>query len=874
VGVGSSLIDHSRWLLLLKGVISVGLLLLPTVLMGGTLPLLAAWLQRHSKDAGRWAARFYSINSLGAVAGACLAGFFLIKSLGLVSTLQLTALVNVIIGFAAIGIARKSIAQTKPDTNVQDVSEIQPGVHPLPAGWATILVALTGGVSMGLEVLASRSLTLIFGASLQAFSIVLMAFILGIGLGSAAVASPRLKRWQSPGLIFSLLLSAAAIVGVLVLGIEQWVEAYRHMVTGLGRTPMGYRFYQLFTGGFSMVILGLPAALIGAVLPLCIRLVSARGESLGDRIGRLLTWNTLGAVIGVLVTGFILMPKAGVRNAFNLLALVLCAAVIVSAWREKKKAFFGAAALLAAGLVFSCIAGGEGWKYVLSSGVFRSREMVVDPTEMSERKKRVSILFYKDAADATVSVERQASANGEDLGLRISGKPEASTRSDLSTQLLLAHLPMLLRPESKDVFVLGLASGITASGFLAYPIERLTIAENCAPVVQAAKLFTPWNRGVLTNPVTHLKLEDARTVLKLEKQNYDIIVSEPSNPWFASVGSVFTREFYQLAVARLKAGGLMVQWFHVYEMHDGIVEMVLRTFQSVFPNVEIWDVNGGDVLLVGSALPWNCSIENLRQSFQRKMVLNDLNSIGLGTPETLLARQFASQRTAFAIAGSGPIQSDGFPVLEYEAPLAFFIGGTASKIARFDERTWQAPFASQEKRTALMNLTDSSLRGAFTNSTINPELLQAISRRLLQTKANPEPSLGDFPSLFDPPISAEQEHSPTNATSDFKQLLRARSTLQRETGNWSEQVQIIHQILLARLADHSKPLDPRTAHFAGVASRACMVHGQFDLAGKLLVLGFKFLPNEPELAYLTRLLEREQSTKTINKEFGASISQF
>src|SRR6185503_16208588 len=133
------------------------------------------------------------------------------------------------------------------------------------------------------------------------------------------------------------------------------------------------------------------------------------------------------------------------------------------------------------------------------------------------------------------------------------------------------------------------------------------------------------------------------------------------------------------------------------------------------------------------------------------MVLNDLKSIGLGTPETLLARQFASQRTAFAIAGSGPIQSDGFPVLEYEAPLAFFIGTTASKIARFDERTWQSPFASQEKRTALLNLSDSSIRAAFSNSTMNVELRQAINRRLQgrPSSASTRMSLGDFPSLFD-----------------------------------------------------------------------------------------------------------------------------
>src|SRR6185369_6814798 len=487
--------------------LSVGLLIVPTILMGGTLPLLAAWLQRQSDDAGRWSARFYSINSLGAVCGACLAGFYLLRELGLESSVQMTALANVLIGFTAIGL-----------------------------GSVALIVALTGGVSMGLEVLASRSLSLIFGASVQAFAIVLMAFILGIGLGSSAVASRRLQRWRQETLIFALLLGAACVVGVLVLGIEQWVEAYRHVLTGLARTPMGYRFYQVMAAGFSLVILGLPAALIGAVLPLGIRLVSQRGNDLGNLVGRLLTWNTLGAVAGVLLTGFVLMPQAGLRNAFNLLALALCVPVLLRAWSLKSKPFLAAASVMAAGLIISCVAGGEGWRYVLSSGVFRNRETRVDSRALQTRKKTVKILFYEDAADATVSVEQwDPTAHSIGISLRINGKPEASSKGDLGTQMMLGHLPMMLRPESKDVFILGLASGISASAFLAHPVEHIVVADNCAPVIRAVHLFNQWNRGVATNPVTRIWLEDARTVLKLDPQKYDVIVSEPSNPWFASI---------------------------------------------------------------------------------------------------------------------------------------------------------------------------------------------------------------------------------------------------------------------------------------------------------------------------------------------------
>ncbi len=866
VGVGAKIYENATGMFLLKSVLSVGLLLLPTMLMGGTLPLLAAWLQKQSNDAGRWSARFYSINSLGAVFGSFVAGFFLIRSLGLVSALQITALVNVIVGIAAIALSRKLAEEPATPTPAPAAVETTSGQNVMPMRWAVLLVALTGAVSMGLEVLASRSLTLIFGASLQAFAVVLMAFILGIGLGGAAAASPRFKRWRSEGTIILLLLAAAGVVGLLVWGIEQWVEVYRHIKVGLAPTRMGYRFYQGIMAVFSIVILGLPAALIGAVLPLCLRRESEAGQGFGGRVGRLLTWNTLGAVVGVLVTGFVLMPQAGLRNAFNILALALCLPALVLAWHARRRILLGATAALAAGLVTSCVVGNEGWRHVLSSGVFRSRETVVDPTTIPLRKQQVKILFYEDAPDATVNVESTSGAGVDaDIGLRINGKAEASSKGDLTTQLLLAHLPMFARPESEDVFVLGLASGISCSGFLAYPIKHLTVADNCEPVTRAVDYFAPWNRGVRTNPVTHIRIEDARTVLKLEPKLYDVIVSEPSNPWFASVGSVFSREFYELAAKRLKPGGIMVQWFHVYEMHDGIVEMVLRTFGSVFPVMEIWDTNEGDIALLGSDRPWNMTLEDLRRAYQNELVRKDMESIGLNTPEALLARLFASQRTAPCIAGPGPIQTDGFPVLEYEAPVAFFVGTKAIRIARFDERTWQAGFASPERRRALAGLDDQQLRDVFDHDSINPELRRIVADRLKRNHVSmgrQKPVVFQAPCVFDPTAGNEQSMLPPNATEGVTKLVRARVALQNGGGDFKRSAEIVRNTLSAEIvAGGAKSLEKGSANFAAVAARAAILNGDYDLAGDFISLGLKFDATDPELAYLARLRERETQAR-------------
>ncbi len=606
VTVGTGIAQHTGLLLALKGTLSVMLLLGPTILMGGTLPLLATWLQHFSRDAGRYSARFYSVNSLGAVAGAGLAGFWLVQNLGMISALQMTALVNVTIGAAAILLSRQFQKQPHPD-------EPAPGTEPevtLPGTlrWAGAIVALTGAVSMGLEVLASRSLAMIFGSSLQSFAVVLMAFILGIGLGSAWIASPRRHEYSSEKTIVLLLCVAAAWVTLLVFNIERWVDVYRIARTGLGRTSVGYVCHELLSAGIALVIFGLPAACIGAVLPLMIRAISRGVAPLGLKVGILLTWNTLGAVAGTLLSGFVLMPAVGLRNAFGVLALTLALAAIVLAWRCQWRIGTGVATGVIAFVISLFVFGDEGWRYVISSGAFRSRESEFAPNLMSLRKQHIKILFYEDGPDATASVEENDGfGSPSERVLRINGKPDASTRSDMSTQLLLAHLPMLARPGAKDVFVFGLGSGISAGALLAYPVEQITVAENCEPVIHACRCFTNWNHGVLADARVYLWHEDARTVLKLNPRFYDVIVAEPSNPWTVGVGSVFSREFYKIAAGRLKPGGIMAQWFHVYEMHDGIVSLVLRTFNSVFPYVEIWDPGGGDIVMLGSLQPWRTS---------------------------------------------------------------------------------------------------------------------------------------------------------------------------------------------------------------------------------------------------------------------------
>jgi predicted membrane-bound spermidine synthase len=861
VGWGSRLLEQHYWLLSLKALLSVGLLLIPTMLMGATLPLLAAWLQKSSLEAGRRSARFYSVNSLGAVCGSGLAGFFLVQTLGMVATLQAAALLNVLIGGLAILLGRRELearhtAAEAPDTGLN--------TSDFPAAalrWAGVMAAITGGVSMGLEVLASRSLALIFGSSLQSFAIVLMSFILGIGLGSAVIASPKLRRWRSDRVMILVLLGAAIWVGLLVIKIEWWVEFYRHAKSGLARSTVGYRYYQVLTALCATIVLGLPAGLIGSVLPLLIRLLSSQSTALGGKVGRLLTWNTLGAVGGVLLTGFVLMPTVGVRTSFAVLATALGAVAIIAAWwRDQRSIVWPATGAMAVLAVFFVL-GGEGWRHVISSGAFRSRELEPDPEAMAFRKAHVTIDFYEDAPDATVSVEHGDGIEAPaDVGLRINGKTDASSRVDLSTQTLVGLLPLAARPESKDVFILGLGSGITGGAILGHPIEHLVVAENCEPVVRAAKFFEKWNGGVLTDPRTRIWVEDARTILKLSPRQYDVIITQPSNPWMVGVGSVFSQEYYELGARRLKEGGIMAQWFHLYDMHDGIVSMVLHTFGTVFPYVEVWDCGAGDLVLLGSKRPWPSTLDRYQTLFAGERTRASLARIGIQSASTLLARQFASQRTGFAITGDGPIQSDLFPVLEYEAPKAFYLGISASTLDQFDERTWQQDISDRAKRSALGALDGAQLRTVFSHYwTINTNLQTYLIWRLrhdgLSVNATEPVDIRAIPCAFRPsnapPLPLQV---PSDAPEEVKKLMTAVGLLEGPTDRSREAVDMIEALLRQRTqaSDWSAP------HYAVMAARRSLGSGDRDKARQVLELGLKFAPDDAQLHYLTRILDREQ----------------
>ena len=852
VAVGSKLLDNSGALLALKGFLALALLFVPTVLMGGTLPLIAAWLERRVADAGRGSARFYSTNSLGAVFGSGIAGFYLVKQWGMHSSLLLVAFANLAVALIAVAISRQ-----------EGDLEARPAVATtekpiLPPRLALILVAVTGGVSMGLEVLASRAVALIVGGSLQSFAIVLMAFITGIGLGAAAVASPKFSKWENQRTMYALMLAAAAVIGIFIWRVVDWAIFYSAGRSALAFTPAGYVLHQFLVAVMAITALGIPAALLGAVLPMAIRAGGASGESLGNQVGRLLTWNTAGAVIGVLLTGFVLMPMIGLRASFLVLALTLGVIGTIGAWRAGGERLALGGGSVVFGLVLILTLSGDGWRLILGSGIYRWRGALLTQGVIKHRLESGKLLFYKDAPDATVAVEKTTvqSSDAEQIALRINGKTDASSWGDLSTQYLLGHLPMLAKPDSKDVFLLGFGGGITAGAVLGHPINSLTLAENCGPVIEAAKYFEEWNRGALTNARTTLRREDARTVLKLSDKKYDVIISEPSNPWVVGIGSVFSQQFYQLCESRLNEDGIMAQWFHIYEMHDGIVDLVIGTFTSVFPHLEVWDTQMGDIVLLGAKKPWESSPAVFQKVFDRKQPREDLEKIGIKGPNSVLARQLASQKTSHAIRAGTAIQSDEFPVLEYTAPQAFFIGQNAKRIFLFDERTFQEALAPEEKRRTLRALSEPDLHAVFKEyGTANDALIEYVrwrSRHLRNGASHPQyDAAPNLPIIFRP----LESYMPLGNAEEIQEKLAGWEVeLVKNSDKAPQAIAEISKTLEDEAKDLKKKRKWNPAGYAVSAARTCIGRGDLTQANKLIELGLKFQPAEEELLYFQRLI--------------------
>lgn len=667
-------------------------LVFPTVLMGATLPVLSSLVASRREGRGFRVGLLYALNTFGAVGGALLAGFVLLPSLGVTATVWTAAAVNLAVGLGVIGLSlhsrRRGLIRRSPPAPAKERSTAAaapPPPPPAPAGVRLVLwlIFISGFVVMMYEVAWSRVLGLMIGSSVYAFTVILATYLIGLA-GGAAVVSPFLRRLpERAGLVVFGALQAAAAVTVFVtlLAFDRLPYLYAsfarsHVVPETG--VFHYRqltILQFLMAGF--VMLG-PAAILGAAFPAAVHLRSGRGEETGSMVGRVYSVNTIGAILGSFAGGFLLVPFVGIQNTL-LLGIaangLMGAFALLHAGRHAAGGPSVPLLLSAAGAgvfaVFGVFAAPSWNALLMSRGVYK---YALDPNLKSMDSKTFEkrflssrdLLFYKEGITTTVCVVDQG---GGHVYLATNGKVDASSRMDMPTQVLLAQIPMAVAPRTREVLVIGFASGTTVGSALLHPLERLTAAEIEPAVIEASKYFEEWNNRPLADPRLDLIHEDGRNYLGVTDRRFDLIISEPSNPWMTIASNLFTVDYYEIAAERLKPGGCYCQWLQLYALRPQDVQCLVRTFRTVFPCCyAFYSKESVDLMLVGSREDFRIDVAKARRRVNAPAVLADLNRVRVDSLETLLAHFIAGPGALKAFAEGAPLNTDDNARIEFATP--------------------------------------------------------------------------------------------------------------------------------------------------------------------------------------------------------------
>jgi spermidine synthase len=668
-------------------VLLAALVLLPaTILLGATVPLAVEFLTRAGTEVHAGFGRLYLLNTLGGALGVVLAPFVLVPALGVRATLVAAAATSLFVGSVALRFAR----ETGP-LAAGSRERPAPGDAAAAPAHGPALAFASGAATFGVEVLWTRSYALVIGSTVYAFSLMLLAVLLGIAMGSAVYAARR-ERIQDPARAVGLLFVLAG-VGVLA---GQWAIGRLPIVSlaALGLLPVSFALHQLAFLGLCFATL-LPVTIaLGLTFPLLLHLSSPGVEGAQRAAGRLYAWNTAGAIAGALAADLVLVPRLGLQPPYLAFAALLLAggAWTLVAGASRRPAAAAVAAVVVGACALALLPRWKPWDPVLiTAGVHRYGLEWIHRLDSPWRlgawlREQRKLLFYREGREAVVAVSEPLS--GTRRFLSVNGKTDAgSGTEDVVTQKFIAHVPMLLHAAPRRVLVIGWGAGATAAAAAAHPLERLECVEIEPATWEAAPFFPEFHGPLLNDPRFGIVFRDGRNHLLRSGEAFDLIVSEPSNPWITGVSNLFTREFLEAARGRLAPGGLFAQWFHYYNLEASDLKVEVQTFLAVFPHASLWLVPpvgpddgikslGADMLLVGGREPQRLDWPRLERAFadpalgrelRSTRVLADALSLAatwtMGRPEL---ERFAEDRQAFP--GGTPLNTDDQPYLEFVAP--------------------------------------------------------------------------------------------------------------------------------------------------------------------------------------------------------------
>jgi predicted membrane-bound spermidine synthase len=661
-----------------------GLLILPqAVLLGATFPLMSAGLIRRASrdgrsDTGRLISVLYFANSIGAAVGVLVAGFYLIGVAGLPGTLLAAAIINLLVGLTVFGALRLLHENDEPGTAGEppQTMETMPPAAELPMLWRVLLVVAAGTAlsSFVYEIAWVRMLALVLGSATHSFELMLSAFILGLALGAFWVRT-RADTFRDP--MRALGVTQWAMGALAILTLSAYLLSFGWMaflIQGLDQNVEGYRLFTVAKYGIALVVM-LPATFCaGITLPLITRMLLNAGS--GERaVGAVYSVNTLGSIVGAGLAALVLMPLLGLKVLLisgGVIDMALGVWLLFIAGRTAADTKRFAIGLTGATVLVTMIAmlNVNFDRGILSSGVFRYGRV---PAVGSR-----TVVFYKDGRTATVSV-RKAEDGG--YSLATNGKPDASLSptwfepvtdtttprsldGDESTQILLPLITLAHVPDAKQGAVIGNGSGMSSHLLLGSPtLDKLVTIDIEPEMINGSHVFYPVNRRVFDDPRAQFVHDDAKSYFAASNRKFDLILSEPSNPWVSGVSGLFTDEFYQRIRTYLTPNGVFGQWLHLYEIDDGLVMSVIKALHKNFRSYEIFLTAESDILIVASnnaKLPkpdWRV--------FQLPMIAKDLAHFRPISPEVLENIRLLSREALAPLAGDFQgANSDFYPTLD------------------------------------------------------------------------------------------------------------------------------------------------------------------------------------------------------------------
>jgi spermidine synthase len=648
------------WLVTLIHILFSSMLLLPpTICMGGTFPLMCRFFAR--RKSGAQIGRLYALNTLGATLGAFSAGYLLIPSMGLSKSGYLAITLNLLVGIAAYLLA---LCYGSTDASGESEPGADNGVLAVVSHRPILIgIAFVGFFSLAYEILWTRLLLLYLGNTSYAFSLMLSAYLVGIAVGGALYARLAHPKMNEKRLFLVLATLMATVVMATAPHYDQlaYLFQFAHEVSG-------ERWWLLSLFSFLIVfaVISLPTILSGALLPAAVAIIDPGKSHTGQGVGMVVLHNTVGAVLGSLCAGFLMIPSLGLLNSFRALAFgnLLLVVILTVHYRHKLVPRWLVPALCCCALFIALIPGNWNME-LINSGVYCYAQKYAKMGGLNKVLKAEKLIEVIEGSDCTVAVHE--SLNTQIRFFSVNGKTDGGTGSDMATQVLIGQLPLLMHPQPDDVLVVGLGTGITLNAMSSHPTKKITCVEISPEVVKAESYFSHVNGFALKDPKVSLVVNDGRNQLFTKTNKYDVIVSQPSNPWQSGNANLFTDDFYRLSATRLKKGGLFCQWLGLYDITTENLRTACRTFLKTFPRVLVFR-SEANLILVGAQDPLTIDYQQMLERFAEPEIARLFASVKLETPAKLIASQYLfTEKTLTKFAGNGLINSDDKPILEFSA---------------------------------------------------------------------------------------------------------------------------------------------------------------------------------------------------------------